>query len=584
MPRSPGNMLSASIPLLNRFYSIFFFVGTVLLAIGVPFVFYRKAASAAAILVIISAIVIAWRMNRRGQPEKSLIFFAVVMWLVMVALIYAGLTPTTAGAVVMAMMLAIVVHVRAAAIFGICYLLAWLLYIALRAADLIPVPYFPAPLVSAWFVGAVAIGLVLLPIPELVLHLRKAASLQRAVIEAATDGILVVSSDGKVVTYNQRFLDFWHLAPDYLNAHSHSDLLDLVSQHLVDPDSFLHKVQELNAHPDLSSSDTLRFKDGLLLERHSRPQRLDAQIVGRVWSFRDVTEREQAHAEIHRLAFHDALTMLPNRRLLADRLQQALPYSARSGHRGAVLLIDLDNFKTLNDTLGHDKGDLLLQRVAQRLVFCVREGDTVARLGGDEFVVMLEGLSENPDEAATQAETVGEKILATLNQPYRLAGYENRSTPSIGVTLFSGHQTSIDELLKQADLAMYQSKTAGRNTLRFFDPAMQAMVSERAALEVDLREAVRQQQFVLYYQPQVVEAGRLTGAEALLRWQHPRRGLVSPAEFIPLAEETGLILPLGHWVLETACAQLATWANQPKTAHLSLAVNVSANQLHQADF
>ncbi|MDP2021882.1 MAG: bifunctional diguanylate cyclase/phosphodiesterase, partial [Hydrogenophaga sp.] len=245
---------------------------------------------------------------------------------------------------------------------------------------------------------------------------------------------------------------------------------------------------------------------------------------------------------------------------------------------------DLDNFKTLNDTLGHDKGDLLLQRVAQRLVFCVREGDTVARLGGDEFVVMLEGLSENPDEAATQAETVGEKILATLNQPYRLAGYENRSTPSIGVTLFSGHQTSIDELLKQADLAMYQSKTAGRNTLRFFDPAMQAMVSERAALEVDLREAVRQQQFVLYYQPQVVEDGRLTGAEALLRWQHPRRGLVSPAEFIPLAEETGLILPLGHWVLETACAQLATWANQPKTAQLSLAVNVSANQLHQADF
>ena len=578
------NMQSASIRLLHRFYSIFFSVGLVLLAIGVPFVFYRKAASAVALLVLILGVLIAWRMNRRGQPQKSLIFFAVVMWLIMVALIYAGLPPTTAGAVVMAMMLAIVVHVRAAAIFGITYLLAWLLYLALRTANLIPAPYFPAPMISAWFIGAVAIGLVLLPVPELVLNLRKAASLQRAVIEAATDGILAVSNDGKVVTYNQRFLDFWHIAPHYLNTHSYSDLLDLVSQHLVDPASFLQKVQDLNADPDLSSFDTLRFKDGRLAERHSQPQRLDEQIVGRVWSFRDVTEREQAHAEIHRLAFHDALTMLPNRRLLTDRLQQALPYSARSGHRGAVLLIDLDNFKTLNDTLGHDKGDLLLQQVAQRLVGCVRESDTVARLGGDEFVVMLEGLSLHAEEAATQAETVGKKILATLSQPYLLADCQNRSTPSIGMTLFFGHQTSIDELLKQADLAMYQSKTAGRNTLCFFDPAMQSMVADRAALELDLREAVRHQQFTLYYQPQVIGDGRLTGAEALLRWQHPQRGLVSPAEFIPLAEETGLILPLGLWVLETACSQLATWATQPATAQLFLAVNVSANQLHQADF
>ena len=208
----------------------------------------------------------------------------------------------------------------------------------------------------------------------------------------------------------------------------------------------------------------------------------------------------------------------------------------------------------------------------------------MARLGGDEFVVMIEGLSENPDEAATQAKTVGEKILATFTQPYLLAGHENRSTPSIGVTLFSGHQSSIEELLKQADLAMYQSKTAGRNNLRFFDPEMQAIVTNRAALEVELREAVRQQQFILYYQAQVDGDGRLTGVEALVRWQHPQRGLVSPANFIPLAEETGLILPLGLWVLETACTQLAKWAAQTNMAHLSVAVNVSANQLHQADF
>jgi len=298
----------------------------------------------------------------------------------------------------------------------------------------------------------------------------------------------------------------------------------------------------------------------------------------------DITARKVAEDEIRHLAFYDPLTRLPNRRLLLDRLGHALASSARSGRGGGLLFIDLDNFKTLNDTLGHDKGDLLLQQVAQRLTTCVREGDTVARLGGDEFVVMLEDLSGNPEEAAAQVEAVGEKILATLNQNYLLAGHEHHSTPSIGVTLFSGHQNSIEELLKQADLAMYQSKTAGRNTLRFFDPEMQAIVSDRAALEIDLREAVRQQQFVLYYQPQVVGDGRLTGAEALVRWRHPRRGMVSPGEFIPLAEETGLILPLGHWVLETACAQLAKWAAQPSTAHLSVAVNVSVNQLHQADF
>ena len=310
----------------------------------------------------------------------------------------------------------------------------------------------------------------------------------------------------------------------------------------------------------------------------------DGAITHYVGTHTDITARKHAEEEITYLAFYDSLTQLPNRRLLLDRLGQALASSARSGLNGALIFIDLDNFKTLNDTLGHDKGDLLLQQVAQRLSACVREGDTVARLGGDEFVVMLEGLSENSEEAATLCETVGEKIISTLNQPYRLAGFENRSTPSIGVTLFSGHRSTIEELLKQADLAMYQAKTAGRNTLRFFDPQMQAIVTDRANLEVDLREALKEKQFMLYYQPQVVGEGRLTGAEALVRWQHPRRGLVSPAEFIPLAEETGLILPLGRMVLEDACAQLARWAARPNTAHLTLAVNVSAHQFRQADF
>ncbi|MHB8666176.1 MAG: bifunctional diguanylate cyclase/phosphodiesterase [Burkholderiales bacterium] len=298
----------------------------------------------------------------------------------------------------------------------------------------------------------------------------------------------------------------------------------------------------------------------------------------------DITDIKRAQDEIRHLAFYDHLTQLPNRRLLLDRLQQALASSARSGRRGAALLIDLDDFKTLNDTLGHDKGDLLLQQVGQRLSTCVREDDTVARLGGDEFVVLLEGLSESTGEAATQTESVGEKVLAALNAPYFLDGIERHSTPSVGVTLFSGHQVAIDELLKQANLAMYQAKAAGRNTLRFFDPTMQSIVADRAVLAADLREALSQQQLVLYYQPQVIGDRRLTGAEALVRWRHPRRGMVSPAEFIPLAEETGLILALGQWVLQTACIQLARWASQPGTADLLLAVNVSAKQLQQADF
>ena len=267
-----------------------------------------------------------------------------------------------------------------------------------------------------------------------------------------------------------------------------------------------------------------------------------------------------------------------------DRLEQALAGGTRHQRKGALLFVDLDDFKTLNDTLGHDKGDLLLQQVATRLTTCIRDGDTVARLGGDEFVVMLEDLSENMLEAATQAETVGEKILTTLNQVYQLASHEHHSTPSIGVTLFGERQENIDEPLKRADLAMYQAKAAGRNTLRFFDPRMQAVVTARAALELGLREALVKNQFCLHYQAQVTSEHWLTGAEVLVRWQHPQRGMVSPAEFIPLAEETGLITAIGHWVLGSACTQLAIWARQPEMAHLTIAVNVSPRQFNQRDF
>ena len=300
--------------------------------------------------------------------------------------------------------------------------------------------------------------------------------------------------------------------------------------------------------------------------------------------FVDINERKRAEDEIRQLAFFDPLTLLPNRRLLIDRLGHALTASARHRRDGALLYIDLDNFKTLNDTRGHNVGDLLLQQVAQRLLSCVRESDTVARFGGDEFVIMLEDLSDIHEEAAAQAQLAGTKVLEAITRSFDLAGLDHHCTASIGITLFFGHQESIDDLLKQADLSMYQSKAGGRNSLRFFNQEMQAAITERTALEADLAEALTKHQFQLHYQAQVSGERLLIGAEALLRWRHPQRGQVSPAAFIPLAEETGLILPIGHWVLKTACRQLARWAHQAELAKLTLAVNVSARQLHQSDF
>jgi len=310
----------------------------------------------------------------------------------------------------------------------------------------------------------------------------------------------------------------------------------------------------------------------------------DGRFTGYRGIGRDISARRRDEDKIERLAFYDALTGLPNRRLLIDRLQNALAFCDREGLTGALLFIDLDNFKDLNDTQGHDMGDQLLKQVAVRLGDCVRDVDTVARLGGDEFVVMLQKLSSDPHEAATHAEGVGRKILATLNKAFQLGGNEYHSTPSIGIALFQDNRLTIDELLKRADLAMYQAKAAGRNTARFFDPAMQAAASARATVEADLRQALLRNEFVLYYQPVVDENRHTTGVEALVRWSHPQRGLLSPAEFISVAEQTGLILPLGQWVLQAACAQLVEWSLRAETRRLTIAVNVSARQFRHPEF
>jgi diguanylate cyclase (GGDEF)-like protein/PAS domain S-box-containing protein len=299
----------------------------------------------------------------------------------------------------------------------------------------------------------------------------------------------------------------------------------------------------------------------------------------------DITERKEREREIAQLAFFDPLTDLPNRRLMKDRLQQALTACQRSKREGALMFIDIDRFKQINDTLGHDLGDALLRQAAKRLVACVREGDTVARLGGDEFVVMLPpSLSEMPHASVAQATAIGEKILAAMRLPYDVGGVELRSSASIGITLFGEYSGGVDEMLKRADQAMYQAKAAGRDALRFFDEAQQAKLQGQAAIEAELRAAMTQGQLVMYYQPAVDAAGRVVGAEALMRWQHPQHGLMLPDEFISVAENSGLIIPMGLWALQTACAQLEAWASDAVMGKLDVSVNVCAMQLLDGDF
>jgi len=332
----------------------------------------------------------------------------------------------------------------------------------------------------------------------------------------------------------------------------------------------------------------MRHRNGHWVWLQSRGKVVDRALDGSaqrmVGTLMDISARKLAEAEIAHLAFYDGLTNLPNRRLLLDRLGHAIARSERGGCHGAVLFVDLDNFKQLNDTMGHDVGDRLLEMVSFRLQQVMRDSDTVARLGGDEFVILLDDVGASAAQAAAHAEIVANKVLQALGLVYPLDGHELRSTPSIGVVLFGeGHHT-INDLLRQADMAMYEAKAAGRNTFRFFDPAMQAALDESASLEADLRSALAQRELLLYYQPVVDASGCMTGAEALLRWQHPRRGLVAPGEFIAQAEKAGLIGEIGDWVLETACQQLVAWSGDAATRHLTVAVNVSARQFRQPAF
>jgi diguanylate cyclase (GGDEF)-like protein len=404
-------------------------------------------------------------------------------------------------------------------------------------------------------------------------------------LESMESGFALLNAEHQILTWNRRFIEiFPHFKVHLKEGLPFETVLNAHALYMLpDESAEAHRKwvkQRMFLLTEQRSSHAQVQPDGRIIDITERA----TPDGGIVIVYLDVTALRHATAEIEQLAFYDPLTGLPNRRLLTDRLQQAITSSARTGRRGALLFLDLDHFKTLNDTSGHDVGDLLLQQVAQRIKACVRNEDTVARLGGDEFVVMLQGLSIQTPEAAVQAKHVADNILQSLMQPYQLNGIEHQSSCSVGATFFGETLQSSADLLKQADIAMYQVKSAGRNAVCFFDPEMLKAITVRADMERDLRSALQDNQFVLHYQVQVHELLHAVGAEVLVRWEHPVQGLVSPLAFIGLAEDTGLIVPLGEWVLRTACQQLKTWETQAPYEHLELAVNVSARQFRQPDF
>ena len=403
--------------------------------------------------------------------------------------------------------------------------------------------------------------------------LKHSSSLLRSTLEATADGILVVDAQGNIDDFNTQFVEMWGIPPEILRSMDDTKAINFVLEQLKHPDEFVDKVKALYSQPTSQSKDILEFKDGRIVERFSQPQLLDGKPVGRVWSFRDITDHKKAEERLGYMAHHDTLTGLPNRALFYDRLSQAITRLPWHDRLAAVLFLDIDRFKLINDTLGHSTADLMLKEIGERLLKCVRDGDTVARLGGDEFTVLLVDLAAVEDISA-----VAQKILDSIAQPYELDGQQFYVTTSIGICIYPPDGTDSTTLLKNADSAMYAAQDRDGNNYPFYSKAMGTQSSGRLSMENALHHALERGQFMLYYQPLMdFTSGSMVGVEALLRWNKDG-AIVSPAEFIPLAEETGLIVPIGEWVLRTACAQNKAWQTQGFPP-MRVAVNLSGRQL-----
>ena len=407
-------------------------------------------------------------------------------------------------------------------------------------------------------------------------RIEQSLSLLRATLDATADGIVAVDNGQRVESFNARFLEMWHIPPEAIGGLHAREITVLMARQLMAPDAFIEMARHFDTHPDVERCEVLDLDDGRILECYSRPRRIGEQIVGRVWSFRDITERRQAETRLAYMANYDSVTGLPNRHLLRERLDRAIKHEARSHRHLAIMFLDLDNFKSINDTLGHDVGDRVLQVVANRLLACLRESDTVARIGGDEFTVLVEDMTTMESIAA-----LAQQIIDSLSLPFPLDGREMFCTVSVGIAIYPDDSESLDGLMKSADSAMYRAKEQGRNTYRFFTEDMHRRAYERLLLENRLRGALKRGEFQLHYQPQIdVASGATVGIEALLRWNDEERGLVPPVEFIGVLEDTGMIVEVGHWVLEEACAfnQSLREIGLPP---IRVAVNISPRQFRQ---
>ncbi len=410
------------------------------------------------------------------------------------------------------------------------------------------------------------------------IELETSLSLLQATLESTADGLLVVDTSGKIVTFNQQFVEMWRLPNELVDQGNDAEVLDFVRDQLLQPQSFLAKVRQLYQDPEAESQDLLRFKDGRFFERYSKPQRLGGKSAGRVWSFRDITERKKAEEATRHHAYHDHLTGLPNRMLFEDRLRHAVAQATRGHQMLALFFLDIDRFKTINDTFGHAAGDRLLVEVAERLTSRKRSGDTVARLGGDEFLILVNNLRRVEDAAR-----VAQGVLEAIRPAVVIEGHELHVTTSIGITLFPHDGADGETLVKNADIALYRAKDQGRDGYQIYAPDMNARALEKLMFENSLRRAIDAHELLLHYQPQVdTTSGQITGVETLVRWRKKNGELVMPGDFISLAEDAGLIGPLGEWVLETACTQGRVWHDAG--FNLRLAVNLSVHQLQRPGF